>query len=340
MEYDIIIVGAGPAGMAAGIAAKKIGLNYLILEKGSLVNSIFHFPKNMVFFTTPELLEIGGLPFTSPYEKPTRAEALRYYRKVADAFALRINFNEEVTDVAGFDEAGTPAPAFRVNSRRGDGFGRTLFARTVILATGYYDHPNLLAIPGEDLAHVSHYYTEPHEHYRKRVVVVGGNNSAAETALDLYRSGAKVALVHRRDRMGDSVKYWVRPDIENRIKEGVIPAVFDSRVVEIQPQTVVVETDGVRRVIPADAVFLMTGYHPDVDFLRRAGVFVQDETCVPQFDPATFETNIPGLYLAGAVVSGRETNRVFIENGRFHGETVIRHITTRLAAGRNGTSDR
>ncbi len=325
MDYDVVIVGAGPAGLSAGIAAARKGLNYLILEKGTLVNSIYHFPKNMVFFTTPELLEIGGLPFTTPFEKPTRTEALRYYRKVVDAYSLRINFDEEVTAV-GCAEIHT----FQVDSRNDTGASRTLLAHTVVLATGYYDHPNLLGVPGENLPHVSHYYTEPHGYYRKQVVVVGGNNSAAEAALDLYRAGAKVTLLHRRSRLGDAIKYWLRPDIENRIKERAISARFESQVVEIRNRSLVFEREGALEEIPAEGVFLLTGYHPDSGFLRRAGISIHDETCAPEHNQDTLETNVAGLYLAGAVVSGRETNRVFIENGRFHGETVVREIARRL----------
>ncbi len=325
-----MIVGAGPAGLAAGIAAARKGLNYLILEKGTLVNSIYHFPKNMVFFTTPELLEIGGLPFTTPFEKPTRAEALRYYRKVVDTYALRIDFDEEVTGVSALDGEGAEPGTFLVDSRSMTGASRTLSTRTCVLATGYYDHPNMLGVPGENLPHVSHYYTEPHAYYRKHVVVVGGNNSAAEAALDLYRAGAKVTLLHRRSRLGDAIKYWVRPDIENRIKEQAITARFGSRVVEIRSRSVVFEREGALEEIPAEGVFLLTGYHPDTAFLRRAGISVHDETCAPEHNRETLETNVAGLYLAGAVVSGREANRVFIENGRFHGEMVVSEIALKL----------
>jgi thioredoxin reductase (NADPH) len=327
--YDVLIVGAGPAGLAAGIAAVQAGLDYLILEKGTLVNSIYNFPRNMVFFTTPELLEIGGLPFTTPYEKPTRAEALRYYRKAADVYSLKIEFDAKVVSVSnsGVEQGRS---SFRVETCGANGVGKTLCSRTVIIATGYYDNPNLIGVPGEDLPGVSHYYTEAHAFYRKCVVVVGGNNSAAEAALELYRSGAQVTLVHRRNRLGDSLKYWVRPDIRNRIREGSVSALFSTRVIEIRPSTVLLDQEGKTREIPAEGVFLMTGYHPDVDFLTRAGITVDEDSCVPRHDPETLETNIPGMYLAGAVVSGRKTNRIFIENGRLHGEAVIKHIAARL----------
>jgi thioredoxin reductase (NADPH) len=322
---DLVIIGAGPAGLATAIAAGQAGLSYLVIEKGALVNSILHFPRNMVFFTTSDLLEIGGLPFTTPFEKPTRAEALRYYRRVADTFKLQVVFGEEVTTV----ERGT---AFRTVTRRADGSVGTYESDFVVLATGYYDHPNMLNIPGEDLPHVSHYYSEAHPYFRKHVIVVGGKNSAAEAALDLYRSGARVTLVHRGAQLGAALKYWVKPDIENRIKEGAIAARFKTWLVEIRQGSAVAECDGKREEIPADTVFLLTGFHPDVELLRRAGVRVGEVTLAPEYDPETLETNVPGLYLAGAVVSGKETNRIFIENGRFHGEVVVRSLLGKLRA--------
>ncbi len=321
---DVIVVGAGPAGLAAAIAAKQAGLSCRVLEKGTLVNSIYHYPRNMVFFTTPDLLEIGGLPFTTPYEKPTRAEALRYYRRVAEHYRLHVEFNEEVETIV-------PGQAFRIATRRAPGDTCTHLSRNVVLATGYYDNPNLLGVPGEDLPHVSHYYSEPHAFFRKCVAVVGGRNSAAEAALDLFRSGVQVLLVHRGSRLSDSIKYWVRPDIENRIKEGSIEARFETRVVEIRPDSLLLECGGVATEVAADAVFLLTGYHCDTGLLRRAGVDVRPETLAPEHDPTTFETNVPGLFLAGSVVAGRETNLIFIENGRFHGETIVRTIKSRGA---------
>jgi len=325
---DVIIVGAGPAGLATAIAAAKAGVDYQVVEKGVLVNSIFHFPRSMVFFTTPELLEIGGIPFTTPYEKPTRAEALRYYRRVADACLLKIAFGEKVRKITRASEAGPGVPQFRIETQGSDGNIWERFCRSVVLATGYYDQPNLLDIPGENLPHVSHYYTEAHGFYRKRVVVVGGKNSAAEAALDLYRAGAEVTMVHRRGQLGESIKYWIRPDIVNRIREGSIKARFHTRVIKIKQETLVVEAGGKCDELPADAVFLLTGYHPDSELLRQAGVLVDEETCVPQHDPERLETNVPGLYLAGAITAGKETNRIFIENGRLHGETIIQHICT------------
>jgi thioredoxin reductase (NADPH) len=322
-ESDLVIVGAGPAGLAVAIAARQAGLRYEVLEKGCLVNSIFHFPRNMTFFTTPDLLEIGGLPFVTPYEKPTQWEALRYYRRVTDTYALRIALGEEVREIEREDGA------FRLRLES----GRDRSAAAVAVATGYYDHPNRLGIPGEDLPHVSHYYDEPHPFYRKKVVVVGGKNSAAIAALELLRAGASVTLVHRGERISDSVKYWIKPDLENRIKDGAIVVRFGTRVTEIRPEAVVVESARGRAELPADGVFLLTGYHPDADFFRRAGVRVDPETLKPELDPATFETNVPGLFMAGSVVSGRETGRIFIENGRFHGEAIVRAVVARGVVG-------
>ena len=326
--HDLIIVGAGPAGLAAAIAARQAGLDFRTFEKGVLVNSLFGFPSQMVFFTTPDLLEIGGLPFVTPHGKPTRDEALRYYRRVVDTYDLAIDFGCAVTAIRPVADDGDGA-AFTVRTVHDARGEETWRARTVVVASGCYDHPNLLGIPGEDLPHVSHYYTEPHEFYRRPVVVVGGKNSAAEAALDLYRSGAHVTLVHRRAELGGSIKYWVKPDIENRIKEGSIAARFETRVVEIRPRDVVVERDGVRETLPADGVFLLTGYLADLDFLRGAGIQVASNN-VPRHDPVTFETNVPGLYLAGAVVAGANRGEVFIENGRFHGRVVVEHIARRL----------
>jgi thioredoxin reductase (NADPH) len=325
---DVLIVGAGPSGLAAAIAAKQRGLDYVIVEKGILVNSIFNFPTHMVFFTTPELLEIGGLPLVTPYDKPMRLEALRYYRRVVDTYQLQISFHEEVTSIEREDEGGTVV--FTVTTRTNRGVKRVRQARAVVLAIGYYDLPNYLRVPGEDLPHVSHYYTDAHPYYRQRVVVVGGKNSAAEAALELFRAGVHVTLVHRHATLGDSIKYWVRPDIENRIKEGSIAARFESTVVEITPTAVIVDTRGTREEIPAEGVFLLTGYHPDVDLMRRAGIECHPETLAPTLNPETYETNVPNLFIAGGAIAGRHTGNIFIENGRFHGERIINVVVERL----------
>ena len=329
---DVLIVGAGPAGLATAIAAKQRGLEYLVLEKGALVNSIYGFPSNMVFFTTPELLEIGGVPFVSPFDKPTRLEALRYYRRIVDTFDLAIEFDRRVTSIAQDGHDGDRR--FTLETRSAEGDRRVYHSRAVVVAIGYYDHPNELGVPGETLPHVSHYYKDAHTSYRKRVVVVGGKNSAAEVALELYRGGAHVTLVHRRAQLASSIKYWVKPDIENRIAEGSVAARFETDVVEIRPDAVVVRPAGGRGPVehlPADAVFLMTGYHADWEFLSASAVSLDPDSRVPLYDPATFETNVPNLFVAGGVVAGRDTAPIFIENGRFHGETIVGVLAERLA---------
>ena len=325
---DLIIVGGGPAGLATAIAAQQRQLSYLVLEKGVLVNSVFRFPVHMVFFTTPDLLEIGNLPFVTPYEKPTRLEALRYYRRVVDTYRLELSLGEEVTAI---ERESLRDDVFSVETRSERGVRRVLHARAVVLAIGYYDHPNLMSVPGEDLSHVAHYYREPHAHYRQQVVVVGGRNSAAETALELYRAGAHVTLVHRRAALADSIKYWVKPDIENRIAEGSIASRFEATVVEIRPTEVVIERHGDREELPADAVYLMTGYHADARLLRSAGVTIDPASDAPVYDPKTFETSVPNLFVAGGTVSGRDTAPIFIENGRFHGDAIVGVLAERLA---------
>jgi thioredoxin reductase (NADPH) len=327
---DVLIVGAGPSGLATAIAAKQQGLDYVLVEKGVLVNSIFNFPMHMVFFTTPELLEIGGLPLTTPNDKPNRLEALRYYRRVVDTYQLQISFHEKVTAIEPEQDhfVVTTEDVGAGGSRPGT--TRVRQARAVVLAIGYYDLPNYLGIPGEDLPHVNHYYTDAHPYYRRRVVVVGGKNSAAEASLELFRGGAHVTLVHRHPALGDTIKYWVRPDIENRIKEGSIHARFETCVREITRQSVIVERAGQREEIPADAVFLLTGYHPDADLMRTAGVKIDDVTLAPDMNPDTFETNVPNLFVAGGAIAGKNTGSIFIENGRFHGECIIKVLADRL----------
>src|SRR5436190_11513451 len=292
---DVIIVGAGPSGLSAAIAAKKLGLDYQVVEQGSLVNSIYRFPPQMVFFTTPELLEIGGLPFVSPFEKPTRAEALKYYRKVVDAFDLQLALEEKVLSVTVEAAERPDATLFAVETRSARGARRARLARHVILAIGYYDHPNLLNVPGEDLPHVHHYYSESHPYYRQRVVIVGGGNSAAEAALELHRAGVHVTLIHRAAALKSTIKYWVRPDIENRIKEGSVAARFNSCVKEIRPTSIVISTraessgETTEEEIPAETVFLLTGYRADSQLLTAAGIHLNDRDA-PVFNPETFET--------------------------------------------------
>ena len=326
---DLIIVGAGPSGLSAAIAAKQRDLDYQVLEQGVLVNSIYRFPPQMVFFTTPERLEIGGLPFVSPYEKPTRGEALNYYRKVVEKYDVQISYEETVLSVLQEDDR------FAVETRSSRGIRRARHARNVLFAIGYYDHPNLIGVPGEDLPQVHHYYSEPHAYFRKRVVIVGGGNSAAEAALESYRAGAYVTLVHRRPELKSSIKYWVKPDIENRIREGSVTARFNTCVTEIRPTSIIVRTAGADndyrdQELPADAVLLLTGYRSDSNLLRAAGIHL-NERCEPAYDPQTFETNVPGLFVAGGAVTGVDTRDIFIENGRFHGEKIAQVIADRIS---------
>ena len=315
-SLDIAIVGAGPTGLATAIEAHRLGLKYLVFDKGCITNSILGFPTHMVFFTTPELLEIGGMPLVSEREKPSRNEALKYYRKVVQAFGLQIHQFEAVQRI---DQ--TAAHLFTLQTSAG-----SYTARNVVLATGYYDNPNALGIPGEDLPHVSHYYTEPYSFFDRDVVIVGGRNSAAEAALDLFRGGARVTLVHRGAEMGSTLKYWVRPDIENRFKAGEIKAYFNALVDRITPSTVEIVQAGAPITLRAQQVFLLTGYHSSTKFFEQLGVKWDSETLRPQHNPETFETNVPGVYLAGSIIGGRFNAEVFIENGRFHGESVVKAI--------------
>ncbi len=323
-SYDLICIGAGPTGLATAIEAQRAGLRPLVIDKGCLCNSIFHYPKNMVFFTTPELIEIGELPMVCAGEKPTRAEALKYYRKCAEHDRLELRLYEKVLRMEGGDGR------FVVHTEEGGGARNSYLAGKIVVATGYYDLPNPLRVPGENLPHVSHYYTEPHPYWRKDVVVIGGKNSAAEAALDLFRAGARVFLVHRHTELGSTIKYWVRPDIENRLKAGEVKGMLATRVTRIEPQQVWVTSSngsanrgGEERPIPADAVFALTGYHPDFNFLRALGIQLDPATNRPAMNPETHESNVPGIYLAGVVIGGNKTGEIFIENGRFHGKQIV-----------------
>jgi thioredoxin reductase (NADPH) len=315
--YDIICIGAGPTGLATGIEAKRAGLRPLVIDKACLCNSIYHYPVNMVFFTTPELLEIGDLPLVCAAEKPTRVEALKYYRKAAEHFALELRLYERVLRVEGHDGN------FTVVTKTSKGSEAKYHGKKIALATGYYDLPNMLGVPGEDRPHVSHYYTEPHPYWNEEVVVIGGRNSAAEAALDLYRNGARVTLVHRGKELGRSIKYWVRPDIENRIKAGQIQALLEARVAEITRDTTMVEHHGQTKSLAATQVFALTGYHPDYPFIESLGVRLDPESRKPALNPTTLESNVPGVHLAGVVTGGRHTGEIFIENGRLHGKQII-----------------
>ncbi|PYU06802.1 MAG: YpdA family putative bacillithiol disulfide reductase [Acidobacteria bacterium] len=320
-KYDLICIGAGPTGLACAIEATRVGLTALVIDKGALCNSLLHYPVNMVFFTTPELLEIGDLPLVCAAEKPTRLESLKYYRKTAEHFALEVRLYEQVTKLEGSDGN------FFVSTVTENGTNGTYRGAKIAVATGYYDLPNELGVPGENLPHVSHYYTEPHPYWNQDVVVVGGKNSAAEAALDLWRNGARVTMVHRDAQLGATIKYWVKPDIENRVKAGQIPMHFKSTVKEITNDAVIIESPEGNKRLPAKQLFLLTGYHPDFAFIESLGVRLDPVTRKPAMNPETHESNIPGVYLAGVVIGGRHTSEIFIENGRFHGKQIALALT-------------
>ncbi len=310
-RFDAIVVGAGPTGLACGIELQKRGLKTVLFDKGCVVNSLYHYPTNMVFFTTPELLEIGDLPMTSLNEKPGRTEALKYYRRVADHYHLPIRQYERVLSVEGADGDFTVVTPLGHYS-----------ARKIVLATGYYDVPNLLGVPGEDLDKVIHYYKEAHPYYNHDVLVVGAKNSAAISALELHWTGARVTLLHRGAHLSDKIKYWIKPNIENRIKSGEIRAYFNSSLVEIRPKEVLIQTPQGEVALPNDFVFAMTGYRPDTEFLATMGIVFDERTLRPHVDSRTLESGRAGIYLAGVIVAGMHTNEIFIENGRFHGKTI------------------
>jgi len=314
-DYDVLIIGAGPIGMACAIEAKKAGLSYVIVEKGPLVNSLYNYPVFMTFFSTSQRLEIGDVPFVSINPKPNRNEAVEYYRRVAEKFSLNIHLFERVEKVRkeadGLFEVGTSKTTYK--------------AKQIIIATGFYDIPLLMDIPGETLPKVTHYYKDPHLYAFQNVVVIGANNSAIDAALETYRKGAKVTLVIRRGEIGSYVKYWVRPDIENRIKEGEITAHFNSEVLSITSDQVRIKTPEGEQVIENDFVIAMTGYQPDFGMLEKLGVEMGDGN-QPFYDPETMESNLPGLYLAGVVCGGMDTHKWFIENSRVHAEQIFAHI--------------
>jgi thioredoxin reductase (NADPH) len=323
---DLLVIGAGPTGMACAIEAQRAGFSAILVDKGCLCNSLFHYPSNMTFFTTPELLEIGDIPFSSPNQKPNRNEALEYYRKVAEHYRLDVRQYETVERVTGSDGN------FTVHTK--DRFGRPLKhrARKLVIATGYYDLPNYLNIPGEDLNKVFHYYHDPHPYYGLDVLVIGGKNSAAIAALDLWRHGARVTLVHRGAEMHRHVKYWILPDINNRIKNGEIAAFFSSTVTQITEDQVKLSTPQGEVTLPNHFVFALTGYRPDFEFLEALGVLLdEDNDRCPVCDSVTLESNVPGVYLGGVVVAGERTNEIFIENGRFHGKQIADDLQAKLA---------
>lgn len=312
-EYDIIIIGGGPIGLACGIEAQKAGLSYLILEKGCLVNSLYHYPLNMTFFSTSERLEIGGVPFISHGPKPNRFEALEYYRRVCMSWNLNIKLYEPVVSSRRTEGA------HYVKTTRGE-----YQSNVVILALGFYDLPFLLNIPGEELPKVLHYYDEPHPYFAQKIVVVGASNSAVDVALETWRKGAEVTMVVKGNSIGDNVKYWVRPDIDNRIKEGSITCYFNSQVLQITPTTVEIATPEGEKSLENDFVLAMTGYQPPFAFMKELGIrFQDDQYHTPVYDEATMETNVHNLYLAGVVCGGLKTNKWFIENSRVHAEMIV-----------------
>lgn len=315
-NYDIIIVGAGPMGVAVGIEAQKNKLNHLIIEKGTLVNSVFNFPKNMTFFSTSEKLEIGNVPFVSINEKPKRDEALEYYRRVVDHWNLNVKLYESVENIKREKEG------FVVESIKGK-----YFAKNVVISTGFYGLPNLLNIPGENLEKVRHYYDEPHAYVNQNVVVVGAANSATQVALELFYTGAKVTMVVREKEIRDNVKYWIKPNIEQRIKNGEIKAYFSSELLEIKEKTIKIKTPEEEKEIPNDFVLAMIGYHPDFDFLEKIGIVCDAENYNrPQFSKETHQTNIPNLYVAGVVCGGSHTSTYYIENSIEHATAILNSI--------------
>ena len=325
-QFDVLVVGAGPTGMASAIEAQRAGFSAVLIDKGCLVNSLFHYPANMVFFTTPELLEIGDIPFTTANQKPNRHEALEYYRNVAQHYRLDVRQYQRVLSVNGSDGA------FHAQTRDQHGKQHDYSAKKIVVATGYYDLPNYLGIPGEDMNKVLHYYREPHPYFDMDVLIIGAKNSAAIAALELWRRGARVTMVHRGAEIHRNVKYWIKPDIENRIKNGEVTACFNSRVLEIRPDSVRLETPAGERMLKNDFVFALTGYHPDYEFLESLGIQLTRPEMRPVCDPNTFESNVPGIYVAGVIVAGARTSEIFIENGRFHGRQIAEDLKKRLPA--------
>jgi thioredoxin reductase (NADPH) len=323
-SFDVVVVGAGPTGLACGIETQQRGLKTVLVEKGCVVNSIYHYPTNMTFFTTPELLEIGNIPMTSLNDKPNRTEALKYYRRVAEHFRLEIRQYERVDRIAGGDGAFQVFTTDRLECRH------EYQARKIVLATGYYDMPNMLDVPGEELDKVRHYYREAHPYYNHDVAVIGAKNSAAIAALELWWAGARVTLIHRGPGISDSVKYWIKPNIENRIQNGEIRAYFHSRVVEIRPDSIRVATPDGEVSLKNDFVFALIGYRPDLAFLNATGIALEPDTLRPRTNPETLESDRAGVYLAGVIVAGMHTNEIFIENGRLHGRLIAEAIASKL----------
>jgi thioredoxin reductase (NADPH) len=315
-SFDVIIIGGGPIGLACGIQAKKAGLKYLIIEKGVLVNSLYNYPVNMTFFSTSERLEIGGVPFVSNNNKPTRSEALEYYRRIVTSFDLKIHLFEKVTELK------KSGKTFNIKTSKSE-----YKTSNIIISSGFYDIPYLLNVKGEDLPKVKHYYDDPHYYAFQNVVVVGAANSAIDAALETWRKGATVTMVIRGDKISDRVKYWVKPDIDNRIKEGSIKAYFNSEIKEIREHEVDIKTPEGIVTIPNDWVLAMTGYQPNLQFLRDAGIKISnDDVCSPQYNESNYQTNVKGIYLAGVICGGMNTHRLFIENSREHAVRIVEDI--------------
>jgi thioredoxin reductase (NADPH) len=325
MKYDVIVIGAGPAGLSAAIEAKRRNFSVLVLEKGSIVNSIRNFPAGMIFFSTADLLEIAGIPFIPSSPHPTRSEAVNYYARVAKSNGVEFKGNSKVLSIINRSNGSGPFTIEvkdEISSRLS-----FLLADKVVVATGFYDNPNMLDVPGESLPNVSHYYREPGIHFGQKVTVIGGKNSAVEAALDLFRHGVNVTLVYRGESFGKSVKYWILPDIENRVKNGEIVAHFNARVLEIRPGKIIIDRDDKREEIASDFVYALTGYHPAVNFLREIGIIVDEKTGIPSHDPNTLETNVKGIFVAGSIVAGYDCNKIFIENGREHGKLIAQSLS-------------
>jgi len=320
--YDLIIIGAGPAGLACAIEAQKNKLNYIVLEKGNVVDAIINYPVNMTFFSTADQLTLSNIPFNSQNFRPSRTEAVRYYQGIVSYFGLQIKMNCHVVELIRLNDN------FRIvydeNSLKNE-----VLAQNIVVATGFYDNPNMLNIPGEELSHVSHYFDDPLRYFEQNVVVVGGKNSAVETALELFRSGAMVTMIHRKSELKESIKYWVLPDIQNRISEGSIKAYLNAELTRINVNSVEIRQADKTITVPAGAVFLMTGYHPDISLVEQAGVICNRDNLEPEIDEETLESNIKGLYLAGSIIAGKNANRIFIENSREHGKMIIADIIKR-----------
>lgn len=318
--YDIVIIGGGPIGIACALEAEKKDLSYLIIEKGCLVNSLYNYPTNMTFFSTSEKLELDGIPFISNNPKPRKAEALEYYRRIATSNNLNINLFEKVTEVKSEEDI------HEVVTTKGN-----YKAHNVIIATGFYDIPNYLNIPGEDLPKVAHYYNDAHYYATQKTIVVGASNSAVDAALEIYRKGGDVTMIVRREDIGERVKYWVRPDIVNRIKEGSIKAVFNAELKEIKENEVIIQTPEGEQVLDNDFVLLLTGYRPNFDFLKNMGISLsEDGRKIPFYNEETMETNVRGIYLAGVICGGVETHKWFIENSRIHAKLIAKDIASKV----------